>query len=191
MSKLVFHSNVLKQQIVLCKNRFDIQDHLVKCIAFKTKGGSLFICPVWRMPSSCISNMGLGLCFWVGTFPSTSIHWSFRDRIKYLMLSISSHDFHICFSTKSLSQWCKKSPSYCLKIKALRISAYVSNKTTAYVVFLCSPWVPHVKTLSSLHSLSSRCGGALHLGNYSWFGRGLCGKAQEETLPVTLLSHWF
>lgn len=146
------------------------------------------------MPSSCISSMGLGLCFWVGTFPSTSIHWSFRDRIKYLMLSVSSHDFHVCFFTKSLSQWCKKSPSYCLSIKALRISAYVTNKTTACVVFLCSSWVPHVKTLSSLHSLSSQFGGAFCLGNYSSFGRGPCGKAQEETpLPsvnVTLLSHW-
>lgn len=41
MSKLVFHSNVLKQQIPLSKNRFDMQDHLVKCITYLSKEKSL------------------------------------------------------------------------------------------------------------------------------------------------------
>lgn len=48
MSKLVFHSSVLKQQIVLCKNRFDIQDHLVKCITFKIKGWKSLYLPCLR-----------------------------------------------------------------------------------------------------------------------------------------------
>lgn len=58
MSKSVFHSNVLKQQIPLSKNRFDMQDQLVKCITSLTKGQKFLALPCFRESIFLCLNMG-------------------------------------------------------------------------------------------------------------------------------------
>lgn len=97
VSKPAFHSNVLKQQILVCKNRFDMQVYLVKFL-FNQRTQVFVSTSFWGVSHLASLTWALSLhwavCLTLGTSLSTSICCSFRVRIKHLRPFLPLHDFY-------------------------------------------------------------------------------------------------